>query len=74
MKRKTISKRLAAKLKAYKGWFKSNRALTTPDIIEKTVSKLHGHYGYYGVTDNSQGINAYYYEVGGCFTNGCYLL
>jgi len=65
MKRKTISKRLTAKLKAYKGWLRSNRTLTTPEIIQKTVSKLHGHYGYYGVTDNSQGINAYYYEVRG---------
>jgi hypothetical protein len=65
MKRKTISKRLTAKLKAYKGWLKSNRALTTPNIIQKTVSKLRGHYGYYGVTDYSQGVNAYYYEVRG---------
>jgi len=65
MKRKTISKRLTAKLKAYKGWLKSNRNLTTPEIIQKTVSKLRGHYGYYGVTDNSKGINAYFYEVRG---------
>ena len=65
MKRKTISKRLTAKLKACKGWLKSNRALTTPDIIQKTVGKLRGHYGYYRITDNSQGINAYYYEVRG---------
>jgi Retron-type reverse transcriptase len=65
MKRKTISKRLTAKLKAYKAWLKSNRTLTTPDIIQKTVSKLRGHYGYYGVTDNSQGISAYFYEVRG---------
>ena len=65
MKRKTISKRLTAKLKAYKGWLKSNRNLTTPEIIQKTVSKLRGHYSYYGVTDNSKGINAYFYEVRG---------
>jgi len=65
MKRKTISKRLTAKLKAYKAWLKSNRTLTTPEIIQKTVSKLRGHYGYYGVTDNSKGISAYFYEVRG---------
>jgi len=65
MKRKTISKRITAKLKVYKEWLKKNRTLTTPEIIQKTARKLRGHYGYYGVTDNSQGINAYYYEVRG---------
>ena len=65
MKRKTIGKRFTAKLKAYKEWLKSNRTLTTPEIIQKTVSKLRGHYGYYGVTDNSKGISAYFYEVRG---------
>jgi RNA-directed DNA polymerase len=65
MKRKTISKRLTAKLKAYKMWIRSNRGLSTPEIIQKTVSKLRGHYGYYGVTDNSKGISAYFYEVRG---------
>ena len=65
MKRKTISKRLTAKLKIYKEWLMKNRTLTTPEIIKKTASKLRGHYGYYGVTDNSKGINAYFHEVKG---------
>jgi RNA-directed DNA polymerase len=56
MKRKTISKRLTAKLKVYKGWLKKNRTLSTPEIMQKTARKLSGHYGYYGVTDNSTGI------------------
>ncbi len=63
MKRKTISKRLTAKLKVYKEWLKKNRTLPTPQILRITVAKLRGHYGYYGVTDNSQGISAYYYFV-----------
>ena len=65
MKRKTISKRLTAKLKAYKAWLKNNRTLSTPEIIQITVRKLRGHYGYYGVTDNSKGISAYFYQVRG---------
>ena len=65
MKRKTISKRLSAKLKAYQAWLKRNRTLPTPDLLGATVRKLRGHYGYYGVTDNSQGVNAYYHEVRG---------
>ena len=65
MKRKTISKRFSAKLKVYKEWLKSNRTLSTPEILKATVRKLRGHYGYYGVTDNSKGISAYFYEVKG---------
>ena len=63
MKRKTISKRLTAKLNVYKDWLKKIRNLTTPEIILKTASKLRGHFGYYGVTDNSKGICTYFYEV-----------
>jgi hypothetical protein len=65
MKRKTISKRFSAKLKVYKEWLKGNRTLSTPEILKKTARKLRGHYGYYGVTDNSKGISAYFYEVKG---------
>lgn len=65
MKRKTISKRFTAKLKIYKEWLRKNRTLTTPEIIQKTASKLRGHYGYYGVTDNGGGISAYFHEVKG---------
>ena len=65
MKRKTISKRLTAKLRLYKDWLKKNRTLTTPEILYKTMQKLRGHFGYYGVTDNIHGINAYFYAVKG---------
>ena len=65
MKRKTISKRLSAKLKSYKEWLKKNRTLPTPEILRTTARKLRGHYGYHGVTDNSKGINAYYYLARG---------
>ena len=65
MKRKTIGKRFGAKLLAYKEWLKSNRTLTTPEIMQKTAAKLRGHYGYYGVTDNAKMINAYFHEVKG---------
>lgn len=65
MKRKTISKRLTAKLTVYKEWLMKNRTLPTPEILKTTARKLNGHYGYYGVTDNSRGISAYYYAVRG---------
>ncbi|WP_305907108.1 group II intron reverse transcriptase/maturase [Methylomarinum sp. Ch1-1] len=63
MKRKTIGKRLTAKLKAYRAWLKANRNLPTAEILKRTARKLRGHYGYYGVTDNSRGINLYFYQV-----------
>ena len=65
MKRKTIGKRLTAKLKIYQEWLKKNRTLPTPEILRITAAKLRGHYGYYGVTDNIWGISAYYYELRG---------
>jgi RNA-directed DNA polymerase len=65
MKRKTISKRLTAKLKSYKEWLRKNRTLPTPEILKTTARKLRGHYGYYGVTDNSRGISGYYFAVRG---------
>ncbi len=65
MKRKTISKRMTAKLRVYKDWLKKNRTQPTFEILRVTVAKLRGHYGYYGVTDNSKGISAFYYAVRG---------
>jgi RNA-directed DNA polymerase len=63
MKRKTISKRLTVKLKAFKVWLKKNKTLSTPEVMRTTAKKLQGHYGYYGVTDNLRGIRGYYQEV-----------
>ena len=63
MKRKTISKRLSAKLVGYKEWLKANRTLLTADIMKTTAAKLRGHYAYYGVTDNGKSIGSFYYHV-----------
>lgn len=63
MKRKTISKRFAAKVKAVKEWLKLNRTLPTAELMKKLAAKLNGHYAYYGVTDNSRGIANFYYVV-----------
>jgi len=63
MKRKTISKRLTAKVKGYKEWLKSSRTLPTADIMIITRAKLLGHYAYYGVTDNTRSINTFNYLI-----------
>jgi group II intron reverse transcriptase/maturase len=61
--RKSISKRITAKLNLFKEWIRSHRTLPTPKIMEKVANKLMGHYAYYGVTGNSQGIGSYFYHV-----------
>ena len=63
MKRKTISKRLTAKLNLLKEWLRKNRTLSTPQIMKTVAAKLRGHYAYYGVTDNSFSISSYGWEV-----------
>ena len=61
--RKTISKRVTAKLKLYKQWIWSNRTLPTAEIMKTTARKLKGHYAYYGVTGNSKSISNFAYEI-----------
>ena len=52
-----------AKVVAYKEWLKANRTLPTAEIMKTTVSKLRGHFAYYGVTDNSKSIQSFAYWV-----------
>jgi group II intron reverse transcriptase/maturase len=63
MKRVTARKKFRAKLREFKEWLKENRTLPTPELMKIVSSKLRGHIAYYGVTDNSVGINRFVYEV-----------
>ena len=63
MKRITSCKKFAAKVRMFRDWLKANRTLPTREIMEKVVSKLRGHFAYYGVTDNSKGIRRFAYEI-----------
>lgn len=63
MKRKTSQKKFNAKLKSFKEWLKSPRILPTKILMDKVRVRLQGHYAYYGVTDNSDGISRFAYEV-----------
>lgn len=63
MKRITSRKKFAAKVRMFKDWLKANRTLPTCDLMEAIVSKLQGHYAYYGVTDNSRGIRRFDHET-----------
>ena len=61
--RKSISKRITAKLKLFKEWLRGARTQPTKEIMETVANKLRGHYAYYGVTGNYKSINNYAYEV-----------
>jgi len=61
--RKSISKRMTAKLKLFKEWLRSSRTQPTADIMETVANKLRGHYAYYGVTGNSKSIGNFFNEV-----------
>jgi len=63
MKRKTSRKKFTAKVRDFKEWLKSARTWKTAAIWETVSSKLAGHYAYYGITDNSPGINRFAREV-----------
>jgi len=63
MKRITSRKKFTAKLKAFKAWLKKARTMKTRELWDTAKAKLRGHYSYYGVTDNSPGINRFGYEV-----------
>ena len=63
VKRKTASKKFTAKLADFKDWLKNARTMKTKELWETAKAKLRGHYAYYGVTDNMQGIRRYLQEV-----------
>jgi group II intron reverse transcriptase/maturase len=63
VKRKTASKKFIAKLAAFKEWLMKARTMKTKELWEGAKAKLRGHYAYYGVTDNSEGIRRFAHEA-----------
>ena len=63
VKRKTARKKFTAKIAAFKEWLKKARTMKTAELWDTTKAKLRGHYAYYGVTDNFEGIKRFAYEV-----------
>lgn len=63
VKRAIASKKFTAKLAAFKDWLKKSRTMKTAELWDNAKAKLRGHYAYYGVTDNTQGIKRFSHEV-----------
>jgi len=60
---KTSGKKFRSKVKTMKEWIKENRDMPVGELIKKLNQKLRGHYQYYGVTDNSEGVKRYLRKV-----------
>lgn len=63
MKRLTSRKKFRAKVAGFKTWVKGARTQRISAIWQTAMRKLQGHYNYYGVTDNFNGIMRYYEAV-----------
>ncbi|MBN2256034.1 MAG: group II intron reverse transcriptase/maturase, partial [Deltaproteobacteria bacterium] len=63
MKRVTSCKKFTAGIRKFRDWLKANRTLPTRELMGRVVTKLRGHFAYYGVTDNAKGISRFAYEI-----------
>ena len=63
VKRKTSKKKFKQKVQEFKVWIKSNRNKPLKEIMVTVKKKLVGHYNYYGITDNIDGIADYLYAI-----------
>lgn len=63
VKRKTSRKKFKAKLKYFAEWLYQNMHTEIGTLIKQINVKLVGHFHYYGVTDNSNGIHTFGYRI-----------
>ena len=63
VKRKTSRKKFKVKLKVFAEWLYHNMHTEIGELIKQVNAKLIGHYHYYGVTDNSNSICAFGYQI-----------
>ena len=63
VKRKTSSKKLRQSIRRVHEWCKRNRHHPVKEQWRELCRKLHGHYGYYGITFNIRSLGAYREQV-----------
>ncbi|ACV62482.1 RNA-directed DNA polymerase (reverse transcriptase) [Desulfofarcimen acetoxidans DSM 771] len=63
VKRKTSRKKFKASLLRIKEWIKIRRNWLIKYLMDELKVKLNGYYRYYGITDNSSMIDAFYYKT-----------
>ena len=63
VKRKTAKKKLKHAVRRVYEWCKRNRHKPVKEQWRTLCRKLHGHYGYYGVTFNMRGVKSFYEQA-----------
>jgi group II intron reverse transcriptase/maturase len=63
VKRKTAKKKLKQAVRRVYEWCKRNRHKSVDEQWRTLSRKLHGHYGYYGITFNMRGVISFYEEA-----------
>lgn len=63
LKRSTSKKRLKSSIRNFKQWCRENRHVRLRSLFRTLNSKLRGHYNYYGVMGNLDGIHRFYYRA-----------
>jgi group II intron reverse transcriptase/maturase len=63
VKRRTNKKKFRASLAAMKAWLRENRSQRLRWLGERLRSKFQGHWNYYGVIGNSQGLKLYWHQA-----------
>jgi len=63
VKKRTAKDRLSRALRRIAAWCRGHRHWPLGEQHAKLSEKLHGHYGYYGVTSNWRGLNRFYWAV-----------
>jgi RNA-directed DNA polymerase len=63
VKRKTAKKKLKQAVRRVYEWCKGNRHKSVEEQWRTLSRKLHGHYGYYGITFNIRGVISFYEEA-----------
>ena len=63
VKRKTTKKKLKQAVRRVYEWCKRNRHKPVEEQWRTLSRKLHGHYGYYGITFNMRGVKSFYEQA-----------
>ena len=63
VKAKTSKKRLNKAITEMNSFLKEQRTIPLDDLWEMVATKLRGHYNYYGVSDNFEGLQRFYWKT-----------
>lgn len=63
VQRTTMRSRFTRALAAVRSWCRAHRHLPIVEQCKALGQKLHGHFGYYGITGNSEALARFAYEV-----------